>query len=720
MSNGSRAAFTWVVLTAIAAAATGCGDDRAPAGDGGADPRFVGRLATAEDFARQAGEQWAVKYLLPVDGRSAPAPLDRACAFQDTATYPLHLGFLRTFPEFTTLDFDTYLALVMNRATRLWWAGELRLFAGAHHPVSGRPGVMGFFVYADADEPLSPQAVAEVHRRLVACVPYARDLLVLVGADTAQAAAFRAQAGALADLGVYVADHADLVPRVPAEGYSSGLAFGYLRIVPRGAPPPADVGPRDLLVVEGASEDIGLVAGLVTALPQNVHSHLNLRLREKAIPNARIADVLDDQALAQLDGRLARLDVTEATAALAPALLEDAEAFWARRMPAVVLPPADLDETRLLPFEVIAAGDADAYGSKAANLGELHAVLPEGNRVAGFGIPFSLYRDWMAETGMSARVEALLDDPRTAADAGFRRAALAALRDSVEDAPVASALIARLAAAAEAAYGAGYATRPIRLRSSSNVEDGTALSGAGLHDSSRGCFADDQDGDDAGPSRCLSEAERAEMAAELARRQAELAMFPDRSWLHALVNDLSSDLTKERSVARALRKVYAGLWNDRAYEERAYFRIDHRTALMGVAVNPSFVLERADAVAVTNLGGGETGGEPYYRVVSQVNGQPVVRPPDPTQVAETVTFQRGPGDAVTGVRVLASSSLSPGPIWSAARLDELGRLLFLVHDHFAAAVYPARDPLRLDLEIKLTEDDRIVIKQARPYVSPAL
>ena len=62
--------------------------------------------------------------------------------------------------------------------------------------------------------------------------------------------------------------------------------------------------------------------------------------------------------------------------------------------------------------------------------------------------------------------------------------------------------------------------------------------------------------------------------------------------------------------------------------------MDHRQAFMGVAVNPSFVLEKLDAVAVTNVAGGRRRRR-IYRVVSQRDGQPVVRPPDPTLVAET-------------------------------------------------------------------------------------
>jgi hypothetical protein len=138
---------------------------------------------------------------------------------------------------------------------------------------------------------------------------------------------------------------------------------------------------------------------------------------------------------------------------------------------------------------------------------------------------------------------------------------------------------------------------------------------------------------------------------------------------------------------------------------------------MGVAVNGAFVMEGLDAVGVTNLDAGAGG--VLCRVVSQSGGNAVVRPPDPTLVAETMTFRLGAQGAPTDVQVLVPSSLSATPLWSAAHLVELGQLLATVQDHFSRVVYPQAMPLSLDLEIKLTSDARVVIKQARPYILEA-
>ena len=682
-----------------------------PPGD---KPRYLEKLTSPADFARVQGEDGEVKYLGQA-GKGLP-PLDKPCFFQNTERYPGHITFLKSFPELADIDFETYLSLVMKNASRVLWGGELKFFAGATHPRTKARGVLAYFVYADdaVTEALTAEQIKEVDTRLKGCVPYAKDLLVLVGMNEVQAARFAAQADELRGKGVDTIDPRLLRPGGGAEGYSLGEGYGFLRIVPQGQRPD-DYGPRDVLVAESSNEDLSLVAGLITALPQNLHSHVNLRLREKMIPNARVPDIYQNQVVALLDGKLVHVVVAQSEVRIEPALLEVAMKFWANRHPPIKQPQADLTQTQLRPFEALRATDAITVGSKAANLGELTQVLPAANRVSGgFGIPFSAYRDFMRDTGLAPRLETLLADPRLANDSHFRRIALNSLRKVIEDADVPPALLSQISDAVRAAFP-DRPSMPVRFRSSSNVEDGEFVSGAGLHDSARGCLADDLDGDELGPSKCLDADERADMQGELDRRQAEYAAHPERDWLPGIIDDLAKDLANERSVARALKKVYASLWNDRAFEEREYWGIDHRLSYMGIAVEPSFVLEKLDAVAVTNLDAGD-GGLPVYRVVSQGERQGVVRPADPTLVAETMTLRRGADGQAADFKILVPSSLSAMPLWSDAKRAELATLLFSVHDHFATKVYPMLAHPSIDIEIKVTRDDRVVFKQARPFL----
>lgn len=128
-------------------------------------------------------------------------------------------------------------------------------------------------------------------------------------------------------------------------------------------------------------------------------------------------------------------------------------------------------------------------------------------------------------------------------------------------------------------------------------------------------------------------------------------------------------------------------------------------------------MECLNAVVITNLGGNSSA--PTYRVISQVGYESVVRPDDPTAVAEVRTVGRGTGGNLVGEVTLTRSSLSNGePLWTGDQFTALMRTVFDVHDHFATTVYQDAG-IQLDLEVKLTADDRIMVKQVRPFIKGA-
>lgn len=731
-----RAVWMWSALvTALIGVACSVDDPRRPddagsggvAGSGGdagaggehpgAEVTFLSELPTAEAYASVAADGAEVKYLAVVDGREPESVFqDAECLFQNTAKYAYHVQFLRTFPGYEELSSERYADLVLRRESRSMWGGALRLFPATPHPVTGAGGVLAYTIYSGstAEELLTVADVVEVDRRLKAAIPFAADFLVFTPDGQAQTAAMADLADELLEREVVMVEPSRLRPGLVAETYVEGEGYGYLRFVPEGVDP-ADVGPRDVLVIDSAPNDLGLVAGLVTRVPQSLGSHVNLRLREKEIPSAAVPGIFENAVVAALADRLVRVTARGTRVEITPARLADAEAFWRERRPDVGEPRSDLEVTELRSLDELRADDAAAFGTKAANLGELSRVLPEHNRVTGFAIPFRAYADFMAETGLQDEVEALLADERVRTDAAHKRAQLKALRDKIRAAPLSSSFEADLAAAIQRVYGDAGAVTRLRFRSSTNAEDLPGLSGAGLYDSRSGCLGDDLDADDVGPSACLSEEHETFLRAELARRQEELAAHPERTFLHEIIADLESDLSEEKSAARAVRRVWASLWNERAFDDREYYGIDHRRVFMGIAVHPTFVGERLEAVAVTGLE--PSADEPLYRVVSQVGEIGVVRPIDPSARPEILTFRRSEENTPVAITLVQSSSLANGsPLWADARLDELARLLFDVQDHFAAEVYPELSPLSLDIEVDVTMDGRTVIKQARPYV----
>jgi hypothetical protein len=698
------------------------GDDAGAGGEAGADPgadaEFLTELPTTEAYASLAAEGAEVKYLAVVDGREPEAAFSGAeCLFQNTSKYEYHVQFLRTLPGYEGLSSERYADLVLRRESRTMWGGGLRLFPATSHPVTGRAGVLAYTIYSEssAEEMLTLNDVVEVDRRLKTASSFASDFLVFTPDGTAQTTAMAALADELSAEGVAMVEPSALRPGFTAETYVEGEGYGYLRLVPDGASA-ENVGPRDVLVIDAAPNDLGLVAGLVTRVPQSLGSHVNLRLREKGIPSAAVASIFENSVIAALADRLVRVVAQGTRVEITPARLEDAEAFWNAHRPSVGEPQSDLAVTEPRSLDELRAGDAVAFGTKAANLGELSSILPEDNRVSGFGLPFSAYAQFMAETGLDAEVDALLADEQVYVDAAHKRARLEAIRDRIRAAELSESLIASLAAAIDAAYGEAGTTTRLRFRSSTNAEDLPGVSGAGLYDSRSGCLGDDLDADDVGPSACLNEEHETYLRAELARRQDELATYPDRAFLHELIADLEGDLADEKSAWRAVRRVWASLWNERAFDDREYYGLDHRAVFMGIAVHPSFVGEELEAVVVTGLE--PDSAEPLYRVVSQRGEIGVVRPLDPDARAEILTFRRGEDDTPQEITLVQSSSLAEdgAPLWSDARVDELATLLFDVQDHFSVTVYPDITPLMLDIEVDVTMDGRTVIKQARPYV----
>jgi hypothetical protein len=723
----------WALLAA--GALVGCGGkatkgdggaDAAPPGDGASDlttdagsdapplflEPFLNVLATPTEYAAMSSVLGAeVKYWVPTKGREAFPPLTAPCTFQNTRVFTWHQRFLMSLPGDEALSYQEYEALVLRQASRRLWAGTLKIWSGPEHPRTHLPGVIAYGLYGQPGS-VTADDIRDVDAALKGCVPFAKDLLVFVP-DEDQRALLTAAREQLTAEGI-----ASLLPEELAAGaghlaHSPGEGYGFLRVVPPGQRLET-YGPRDVVIVESAPNDISVVAGLISRNPQNELGHVNLRLREKGIPNVTVPRIYDAAWARALEGTLVHLVVTKEQFSLEPATLLAAEGFWEAHRPHVRAPTADLTVQALATFRTLRATDAAAYGPKAANLGELTRVLDPPSRNEGFGIPFARYQQFATSIGIDVEVEAMRKEALLRTDATYKRARLAGLQKRVRAGAFPEPLFAALQAAIAEAFGAAGATQRLRFRSSTNVEDLDTFTGAGLYESKTGCLADDLDGDTAGPSRCLTPAEQAGLTAERAARVAELTAHPERTWLNAIIADLSEDLTEEKPARDAIRKVWASLWEERAFDEREYYGIDHGQAFMGIAVNPSFALEKASAVAVSNLIVDD--GAPVYRVSSQVGSESVVRPEDPTSVAEVLTFRRE-GAQVAQVKIdLPSNRLPAGAaqVWPADELAQLGALLFRVHDHFAANVYPQIVPLHLDFELKHSAEGDVVVKQVRP------
>ncbi len=664
-------------------------------------PAFLRSICTRLDFdsvsARSRdGARRFVKFLLPA--REDDASL-LPTTFQDTATYELHQDFLsRVFPDrFPLLDGATYTDLVGRRATRDYFAGSIAFFVTRDGPI------WGFDVFADFSSPLErllPGEVADIRTRLARAFP----LEPLVYAPRSAAAIEAASEWSDPGFPVWLEGGASASS---FEAYTRGVGFGRIRVLGpvelEQANATGDLSFQDVLVLRRAPRDLeGIVGAVITAELQGELSHLAVRTARRGTPNAFLAGAVE--SLGPLEGTLVRVEVGRGGVDVRPATIEEATAFWESAGPRLgELPEVDADFSTVLSLDDIAAMAATEsaevaaarFGGKATNMALLRSVLVgprEPYRPDGFAIPVRRFLEFMAtNTILSALdparavsyqeyIDELFADGRFRTDSRFRFETLAALREHATTRGEVSADLVR-GLALRVARVFGTTTDRMRFRSSSTAEDSLEFTGAGLHDSTSACAADDLDADDGGPSRC------------------------------------DATRSDERGIARALRVVWASHWTFRAVEERTFFGISPDRAAMGVLVTRAFVDERANGVAFT--GNPSRLLDRRHVVVAQVGERPVVSP-EPGTLPEKSLLEVDGGVVVGIERVRGSTLLPPGVrVLPDARLEELGALLA-----FLDAAYPIdapglrREQILLDVEFKVDREDRLAIKQVRPFVVP--
>jgi phosphoenolpyruvate synthase/pyruvate phosphate dikinase len=330
------------------------------------------------------------------------------------------------------------------------------------------------------------------------------------------------------------------------------------------------------------------------------------------------------------------------------------------------------------------------FGAKGTNLAWLRQNLATELTPTGFVIPMHFYdafldaTRWEVDLGkgkvphtLRETLTAWLADKTFMSDAKLRRERLKDLQDAFEQGTCDDATMTALAAKVTEVFG--KPTEMVRMRSSSNAEDGAFFNGAGLYDSFSGCLADDMDHDDKGPSLC----------------------DPEKK--------------DERGLCSAMKKVWASLWNMKAFEERAFYGIDQHQVTMGVLVNARSEAEKANLVAFT--GNPVQAGDNRYLVNAQVDEIPVVSP-DPGVWPEQSLLTITNGKVSKIERAGASSELPEGEhVLSDAQLTELGAHLAEVAKLYPFDQTPPKGrAFILDMEWKVMPDGALRVKQVRPFL----
>ena len=449
--------------------------------------------------------------------------------------------------------------------------------------------------------------------------------------------------------------HYDLWPEANYVPLNEEVGFGLLRVLEPDERPSF----RDVVIYETLPNNLPRVAGIISTVPQTPLSHVNLRAVQDGIPNAFIRGATDSSSIAGLIGSHVRYEVSENGYTIRAATRQEVDAHYESSRPATSQTlQRDLSVTEIRPLSEIGFDDWDAFGVKAANVAVLGTFgFPEGTVPDGFAIPFYFYDEFMKHNDFYTRIETMLADADFQENFDTQDEELKDLRDAIEDGETPAWI---LTALADMNTGFPQGTTNRKYRSSTNNEDLPGFNGAGLYDSK--------------------------------------SQKPDED--------------EEDGLDKSLKEVYASLWTFRAFTERDFHRIDHLTAAMGILVHPSYQDELVNGVAVSFKPIQGVIGWGYY-VNSQVGEDLVTNPEAHSVPEELLLYNDG------SYRIVATSNqVAPGELlMSSGQIGQLRRHLQEIHNHFKGLYNPAAgEPFAMEIEFKITSENKLAIKQARPWV----
>ena len=604
---------------------------------------------------------------------AADVPLnDGAVALPDRATFETYAyanSDDKLFLKYLVFDLDTDRPRVYFQNSNLYNShGEFRDAIGLTHVArfrgsviydpalvtpDGRPGV---YYYENAWEGLSVgnsfAHATRIHTVIAASMPLLEDNLALYFPGY-DILNYQDVLTLFKDSRIPLLFDSDILSGTDFLALNPREGYGRLRVLASDERPHS----RDIALYEALPNELPRVAGIISTVLQTPLSHVNLRAIQDGIPNAFIRAARDDPAIAPLIDGFVRYTVSEEGWDLRAATKAEVDAHYEASRPDPQTPERDLSVTAITPLSEIGFDDWLAFGVKAANVAVLRTLdFPEGTVPDGFAIPFYFYDEFMKAHGFYGRIEQMLADPDFQSDFDVQDDMLDDLRDDIEDADSPQWILDALTAM-HASFPDGTS---LRYRSSTNNEDLPGFNGAGLYDSKT------QDPDE----------------------------------------------TAEDGIDKSLKGVFASLWNFRAFTERDFHRIDHTVAAMGVLVHPNYSDELANGVAVSFDPTDPTSSSDWYYVNTQI-GEDLVTNPEAHSVPEEILLYRG------GYIVVSTSSLvEPGKLlMSDSQLIQLRDHLTTIHAHFEALYNPGPgEPFAMEIEFKITSDNILSIKQARPWV----
>ena len=449
---------------------------------------------------------------------------------------------------------------------------------------------------------------------------------------------------------------ADVYADIDFWGLNPAEGYGFFRQMSLGEIPTA----KDIVLYESLPNTLPRVGGVMTSVIQTPLSHVNLRAIQNEIPNAFIRNPLAIDSIADLLDHYIYFKVEQGSYEIREATLDEVNSWFDNIRPQEPQdPPLNLSYTQILPLDDISFSMFDGFGAKCANIATMRTFgFPEGTIPNGFGVPFYFYQEFMEYNNFFDEVDQMISNPSFQADRVIRNELLKAFRKKVKRAEMPDWMMIELENM-QLSFPQGTS---IRCRSSSNNEDLPKFNGAGLYDS-------------------------------------------------------KTQHPSEGHITKSIKQVYASLWNLRAFEERDFYRINHHITSMGVLCHPNYTDEKANGVGVS--------ADPIYNTEntfylnSQI-GEELITNPDTNAIPEEILLDRIIVNNNDRYILVRHSNLVPSDsiIMGGKYLNQMRDYLSTIHDEFAILYHAVNnDNFAMDIEYKITSDDQLIIKQARPWVS---
>ena len=622
--------------------------------------------------------------------------------FMNTMRYSYHYDFaemvLGDTRSLAVFNVETYFSAEKNTA-----AGTL-----AYYPSVDSMIALTFF---PADY-ITPEQVAVAYKLIEEKLLFLdssgsknRLFYMPAGSTAERAAAEYANEFKKADILVFT--HAELFGDIPYQIMNKGTAYGTLRKLTAAELDTAIVSSHDILILETLPAEIPLVAATISKDAQTPLSHVNLAAQARKTPNIAFnGNELPDSLLA-LCGKLVMLEVKSNSYTIREATLEEAQAFWNKNVREQKTLSFDLSDSGLVDFANLNFKSSKSVGVKAANLAELHKLLPE-NTPDGFAVPFYHYSHFMDYAQVTEELCG-----RSFEDCG-KEGRASEICTQVKNACV-SAL--QLAQGTESAEASKFATLRSYIENLITREDfvtDTRLREAVL-DNIRYMFKHipvDKDFGDALDAKVRTLYGEAGVRLRSSTNSEDLEDFNGAG----LYKSVKATAREKDLPSDEIRKVWASVWSFKAFEERTLWNINHMSVQMAVAVHEAYPDEVANGVIITqNIADYSVAG--IYANI-QV-GETSITNPEGGELPEIISIIPSPPPA-RGVQsvLLQHSSLCPDSlILTDGEIYSLYQFVLKIQNRFAVLYDVYSDALALDIEFKVMGEDRkLIFKQVRPYI----